>query len=80
MGTITAYCGQRIDVSDGRKGTRLLVNVTSVEVESDRLRAHFQIGDQRYAWLNRIQAGGAVSQGEGGVLTYSLYELVLSRS
>ena len=39
MGTITAQLGQRIEVGDGPKGTRLLVDVTSVEVESDRLRA-----------------------------------------
>ena len=80
MGTITAQLGQRVDVGDGRKGTRLLVNVTSVEVEIDRRAPTFQTGDQRHAWLNRIQAGGAVSQGEGGVLTCPFYELVLSRS
>ena len=34
MGTITAQLGQRIEVGDGPKGTRLLVDVTSVEVES----------------------------------------------
>ena len=135
MGTITAQLGQHIEVGDGPKGTRLLVDVTSVEVESDRLRASlaatdaadwltvgsdgnvgcvdvrltlktddgayikveyggqadmanglivtaptFQTGDERYAWLNWIQAVGAGSLGEDGVLTYSLYEVVLSRS
>ena len=135
MGTINAQLGQRIEVGDGPKGARLLVDVTSVEVESDRLRASlaatdaadwltvgsggtvgcvdvrltlktddgayiyveyggradmanglivtaptFQTGDDRYAWLNRIQAVGAGSLGEDGVLTYSLYEVVLSRS
>ena len=39
LGTITAQLGPRIEVGDGPKGTRLLVDVTSVEVESDRLRA-----------------------------------------
>ena len=38
----------------------------------------FQTGDERYAWLNRIQAVGAGALGEDGVLTYSLYEVVLS--
>ena len=38
----------------------------------------FQTGDERYAWLNKIQAVGAGSLGEDGVLTYSLYEVVLS--
>ena len=33
MGTITAQLGQRIEVGDGPKGSRLLVDVNSVEVE-----------------------------------------------
>ena len=45
MGTITALLGQRIEVGDGPKGTRLLVDVTSVEVESDRLRASLAATD-----------------------------------
>ena len=45
MGTITAQLGQRIEVGDGPKGTRLLVDVTSVEVESDRLRASLAATD-----------------------------------
>ena len=40
----------------------------------------FQTGDERYAWRKSIQAVGAGSLGEEGVLTYSLYEVVLSRS
>ena len=40
----------------------------------------FQTGDEPYAWRNWIQAVGAGSLGEDGVLTYSLYEVVLSRS
>ena len=40
----------------------------------------FQTGDERYAWLNKIQAVGAGYLGEDGVLTYSLYEVVLSRN
>ena len=46
MGTITAKLGQRIEVGDGPKGTRLLVDVTSVEVESDRLRGRLADGRQ----------------------------------
>ena len=38
MGTITAQLGQRMEVGEGPKGTRLLLDVTSIEVESDRLR------------------------------------------
>ena len=45
MGTITSQLGQRIEVGDGPKGTRLLVDVTSVEVESDRLRASLAATD-----------------------------------
>ena len=40
MGNITAQLGQRIEVRDGPKGTRLLLDVTSVEVESSPLRAN----------------------------------------
>lgn len=39
MGNITAQRGQRVEVGDGPKGIRLLVEVTNVEVQSDRLRA-----------------------------------------
>ena len=45
MGTITSQLGQRIEVGDGPKGTRLLVDVTSVEVENDRLRASLAATD-----------------------------------
>ena len=40
----------------------------------------FQTGDEHYAWLSRMQAVGAGSLGEDGGLTYSLYEVVLSRN
>ena len=134
MGTITAQLGQRVEVGDGPKGSRLLVDVTSVEVEGERIRASlaandaadwltmaadgsvgavdvrftlrtddgafiyveyggradlangliataptFQTGDPRYTWLNQIQAVGAGALGEDGVLTYTLYEVVLTR-
>ena len=39
MGTITAQLGQLVEVGDGPKGSRLLEDVTSVEVYSNRLRA-----------------------------------------
>ena len=39
MSTITAQLAQRIEVGDGPKDTRLLVDVTSVKVKSDRMRA-----------------------------------------
>ena len=134
MGTITAQLGQRVEVGDGPKGSRLLVDVTSVEVEGERIRASlaandaadwltmaadgsvgavdvrftlktddgafiyveyggradltngliataptFQTGDPRYAWLNHIQAVGAGALGQDGILTYTLYEVVLTR-
>ena len=135
MGTITARLGQRVEVGSGPKGSRILVDVTSVEVEGERIRASlaandaadwltvgndpsvgcvdvrltlktddgafiyveyagradmangliataptFQTGDERYAWLNHIQAVGAGALGEDGVLTYTLYEVVLTRA
>ena len=38
----------------------------------------FQTGDERYAWLNRIQAIGAGALGPDGKLVYTLYEVALS--
>jgi len=133
MGTITVQLGERIEVGSGPKGTRLVVDVESIEVESDRVRASlaatdaadwltlsedgsigcvdvrftlktddgayiyveyagradmangliataptFQTGDERYAWLNKIQAVGAGALEENGRLIYSLYEVVLT--
>ena len=133
MGTITVQLGERIEVGSGPKGTRLVVDVESVEVESDRVRASlaatdaadwltlsedgsigcvdvrftlktddgayiyveyagradmangliataptFQTGDERYAWLNKIQAVGAGALEGNGRLIYSLYEVVLT--
>ena len=40
----------------------------------------FQTGNERSAWRNWTQAVGAGSLGEDGVPTYSLCEVVLSRS
>ena len=133
MGTITVQLGERIEVGSGPKGTRLVVDVESIEVESDRVKASlaatdaadwltlsedgsigcvdvrftlktddgayiyveyagradmangliataptFQTGDERYAWLNKIQAVGAGALEENGRLIYSLYEVVLT--
>lgn len=130
MGTITVQLGQRIEVGDGPKGSRLLVDVISIEVEGDRIRAKlaandaadwltigadgavgcvdvrftletddgafiyveyggradmknglittaptFQTGDERYAWLNRIQAVGAGVLDGSDQLVYTLYEV-----
>ena len=133
MGTITVQLGERIEVGKGPKGTRLVVDVASIEVESDRVRASlaatdaadwltlsddgsigcvdvrftlktddgayiyveyagradmangliataptFQTSDERYAWLNTIQAVGAGALQVDGRLIYSLYEVVLT--
>ena len=133
MGTITVQLGERIEVGSGPKGTRLVVDVESIEVESDRVKASlaatdaadwltlsedgsigcvdvrftlktddgayiyveyagradmangliataptFQTSDERYAWLNKIQAIGAGALEEDGRLIYSLYEVVLT--
>ena len=130
ISTITVQLVQRIEVGDGPKGSRLLVDVTSIEVESDRIRAKlaandaadwltigpdaevgcvdvrftletddgafiyveyggradlknglittaptFQTGDERYAWLNRIQAVGAGVLEGNDQLVYTLYEV-----
>ncbi len=120
-----------IEVGAGPKGTRLVVDVPEIKLESDRVNATlatndaadwltmsedgtlgsldvrftlrtddgaiiyveyggradmatgliasaptFQTGDDRYKWLNRVQAIGAGQVNlETGVLVYNLYEL-----
>ena len=133
MGTITVQLGERIEVGKGPKGTRLVVDGASIEVESDRVRASlaatdaadwltlsedgsigcvdvrftlktddgayiyveytgradmtsgliataptFQTSDERYGWLNKIQAVGAGALEGNGRLIYSLYEVVIT--
>ena len=131
MGTITAQLGDMIEVGAGPKGTRLVVDVPEIKLESDRVNATlatndaadwltmsedgtlgsldvrftlrtddgaiiyveyggradmatgliasaptFQTGDDRYKWLNRVQAIGAGHVNlEAGVLVYNLYEV-----
>ena len=60
MGTITAQLGQRIEVGDGPKGSRLLVDVTSVEVEVERIRASLTANDAA-DWLT-MAADGSVGR------------------
>ena len=131
MGTITAQLGDLIEVGAGPKGSRLVVDVPEVKLESDRVNATLatnnaadwltlseegnhgsvaarftlttddgaiiyveyggrvdmatgliasaptcQTGDDRYKWLNRVQAIGAGQVTlETGVLVYNLYEV-----
>ena len=131
MGTITAQRGDMIEVGAGPKGTRLVVDVPELKLESNRVNATlatndaadwltmsedgtlgsldvrftlrtddgafiyveyggrvdmatglvasaptFQTGDDRYKWLNRVQAVGAGHVNlETGVLVYNLYEV-----
>ena len=56
MGTITVQLGERIDVGKGPKGTRLVVDVASVEVESDRVRASLAATDAA-DWLTLSEDG-----------------------
>ena len=131
MGVITVQLGDMIETGVGPKGARIIVDVPSVKVESDRLNATlatndaadwltlseegtlgvldvrltlrtddgaiiyveyggrldlttgliaaaptFQTGDDRYKWLNRVQAvsAGQVNL-ETGVLIYNIYEV-----
>ena len=133
MGTITAQLGDQIELGAGPKGVRLISDVVSVEVETDRMKASlatndaadwltisdngtlgcldvrftlktddgayiyveyagraemetgqiataptFQTSDERYLWLNRIQAVAAGVVDDAGKLTYSLYEVKVS--
>ena len=131
MGVITVQLGEMVETGAGPKGARIVVDVLTVKVESDRVIATlatndaadwltlseegtlgvldvrltlrtddgaiiyveyggrvdmttgliaaaptFQTGDDRYKWLNRVQA---VSAGhvnlETGVLIYNIYEV-----
>ena len=131
MGVITVQLGDMIETGVGPKGARIIVDVLSAKVESDRLNATlatndaadwltlseegtlgvldvrltlrtddgafiyveyggridmttgliataptFQTGDDRYKWLNRVQAvsAGQVNL-ETGVLIYNTYEV-----
>ena len=131
MGVITIQLGDLIETGVGPKGARIIVDVLSAKVESDRLNATlatndaadwltlseegtlgvldvrltlrtddgafiyveyggrvdmatgliaaaptFQTGDDRYKWLNRVQAvlAGQVNL-ETGVLIYNIYEV-----
>lgn len=131
MGTITIQLGAMIEVGAGPMGTRLVVDVPELKLESNRVNATlatndaadwltmsedgtlgsldvrftlrtddgafiyveyggrvdmatglvasaptFQTGDDRYKWLNRVQAVGAGHVNlETGVLVYNLYEV-----
>ena len=135
MGTITAQLGEMVEVGAGPKGTRLIVDVPELRLDSDRVKASlatndaadwltmsgedgklgaldvrftlktddgaiiyveyggradfstglvisaptFQTSDERYQWLNRIQAVGAGQANfETGVLVYHLYEVQIT--
>ena len=56
MGTITVQLGQRIEVCSGPKGTRLVVDVESIEVESDRVKASLAATDAA-DWLTMSEDG-----------------------
>lgn len=130
MCTINAQVGPMIEVGSGPKGMRVVANVPSLSVTSDRLNARlatddaadwltvasdgtglldvrftletddgafiyveyqgranmaegliataptFQTGDERYAWLNSVQAVAAGQlNGETGELVYEVYEV-----
>ncbi|MDB2644196.1 DUF3237 domain-containing protein [Luminiphilus sp.] len=45
MGTITVQLGERVDVGQGPKGRRLVVDVLSVDVDCDRVKASLAVND-----------------------------------
>ena len=45
MGTITAQLGDQIELGSGPKGVRLISDVVSVEVDSDRVKASLATND-----------------------------------
>ena len=48
MGTITVQLGERVDVGQGPKGRRLVVDVLSVDVDCDRVKASLAVNDDHY--------------------------------
>ena len=45
MGTLTEQLGDQIELGSGPKGVRLISDVVSVEVESDRIKASLATND-----------------------------------
>ena len=45
MGSITVQLGERVDVGQGPKGRRLVVDVLSVDVDCDRVKASLAVND-----------------------------------
>jgi hypothetical protein len=67
-----------VQVGTGPAGTRLIVDCLSVEVKGDRLSGQMEgrtTGDERYAWLNKIQAVGKGTINEDLSVDYEWYEI-----
>ena len=56
MGTITAQLGDQIELGSGPKGVRLISDVVSVEVDSDRIKASLATNDAA-DWLTISDSG-----------------------
>ena len=57
MGTITAKLGDMVEVGAGPKGTRLVVDVPEIKLESDRVNATLATNDAA-DWLTMSGADG----------------------
>ena len=61
MGTITVQLGERVDVGQGPKGRRLVVDVLSVDVDCDRVKASLAVNDAAdWLTLNHDKSVGCV--------------------
>lgn len=58
MGAITVQLGERVDVGQGPKGRRLVVDVLSVDVDCDRVKASLAVNDAA-DWLT-LNGDGSV--------------------
>ena len=56
MGVITMQLGDRVETGAGPKGARIIVDVLSVKVESDRLNATLATNDAA-DWLTLSEEG-----------------------
>ena len=61
MGSITVQLGERVDVGQGPKGRRLVVDVLSVDVDCGRVKASLAVNDAAdWLTLNHDRSVGCV--------------------
>jgi hypothetical protein len=86
MGTLVADLGPRHVLQGAPFGTRVIVDVTGMRIEGPRadfsapsrpgaVSPRFETGDERYAWLNSLQAVMKGRSDGRSLIAYRIYEL-----